>query len=51
MDVMIRGHISLRIQASKFWNMPLISLLDHLNGRKLGPKGVLNHEEDKALMV
>lgn len=51
MDVMKRGHISLRIQASKFWNIPLTFILDQLNGRKLGPKGVLNGEEDKVLMA
>lgn len=48
---MKRGHTSLRIQASKFWNIPLTSLLDHLNGRKLGPEGVLNGEEDKVLVA
>ncbi len=48
---MKRSHTSLRIQASKFWNISLTSLLDHLNGRKLGPKGVLNGEEDKTLVA
>ncbi len=48
---MKRGHTCLRIQVSEFWNIPLISLLDHLNGRKLSPKGVLNGEEDKVLVA
>ncbi len=48
---MKRGHIFLRIQANMFWNIPLPSLLDHLNGSKLRPKGMLNGEEDKALLA
>ncbi len=41
MDVMERGETYLRKDA-KYWNIPLPSLLDHLNGRtrcrKVGPK-------------
>jgi predicted HTH domain antitoxin len=40
MDVVERGHTSLK-KAAKYWNIPLNSFLDHMNGRircrKLGP--------------
>jgi hypothetical protein len=44
MDVVERGHTYLR-KVAKYWNIPLNSLLDHINGwtkcRKVGPQGVL----------
>jgi hypothetical protein len=44
MDAMERGDTSLR-KVAKYWNIPLTSLLDHLNGRtrsrKVGPQGML----------
>jgi predicted HTH domain antitoxin len=44
MDVVEKGHTSLK-KVVKYWNVPLNSLLDHMNGRnrcmKLGPQGVL----------
>jgi hypothetical protein len=44
MDAMERGDTSLR-KATKYWNIPLTSLSNHLNGktrcRKVGPQGIL----------
>jgi hypothetical protein len=44
MDVMEREHTSLR-KVTKYWNITLNSLLDHLNGRtrskKVGLKSIL----------
>jgi hypothetical protein len=44
MDAMEREHTSLR-KATKYWNITLNSLLDHLNGRtrskKVGLEGML----------
>jgi hypothetical protein len=44
MDMVERGHTSLR-KVAKYWNIPLTSLSNHLNGRirirKVGPQGVL----------
>ncbi len=52
MDV-IEGTYSMK-KATKQWNIPLISLLDHLNGkiksRKIGPSRVLTNEKD-AIVV
>jgi hypothetical protein len=44
MDVVERGHTFLR-KVVKYWNTPLNSFLDHMNGRtrcrKVGPQGML----------
>jgi hypothetical protein len=44
MDVVEKGHTSLR-KVVKYWNIPLSSFLNHMNGRtrsrKVGPQGVL----------
>jgi hypothetical protein len=44
MDVVERGDTFFK-KATKYWNIPLTSLSDHLNGRtkcrKVGPQGVL----------
>jgi hypothetical protein len=44
MDTMGRGHISLQ-KKTMYWNIPLTSLSNHLNGRtknkKVGPQGEL----------
>jgi len=48
MDVIEKGTHSLR-NASRSWNLPMSSLVDHLHGktksRKMGLKGVLIEEE------
>jgi hypothetical protein len=54
MDVVERGDTYLRKDA-KYWNIPLPSLLDHLNGRtrfrKVGPQGVLIEQGDIEAIV
>jgi hypothetical protein len=54
MDAIENGIISLR-KASKHWNIPLMSLSDHLYGktkcRKLAPIGVLALEEDQVVVA
>jgi hypothetical protein len=54
MDVVERGDTYLR-KDIKYWNIPLLSLLDHLNGRtrckKVGPEGVLIEQEDIEAIV
>ncbi len=54
MNVMERGHTFLR-KIVKYWNIPLNSLLDHLNGRtrcrKVGPQSVLIEEEDEVMVT
>jgi hypothetical protein len=52
MDVVERTHS--RRKAIKSWNIPMSSIIDHLNGktisRKMGPKGVLTKEEDVVVI-
>jgi hypothetical protein len=54
MDAVERGHISLR-KIARYWNIPFISLLDHLNGRtrsrKVGPQGVLTKHKDVRIVT
>jgi hypothetical protein len=54
MDVMVQGHTSLK-KVSKFWNIPIILLLHHLNGktsiRKMGLQGVLMKPRDEAIIT
>jgi len=54
MDVIEKGTHSIR-KANKSWNIPMSSLVDHLNGktksRKMGPKGVLTKEEDVVVIT
>jgi hypothetical protein len=54
MDAMENGTISLR-KASKQWNIPLISLSNHLYGktrtRKLGPTCILTLKEDMLWLL
>jgi hypothetical protein len=53
MDVVERGTHSLK-KANKSWNIPMSSIVDHLNGktmsRKLGPIGVLTEENDATMI-
>jgi hypothetical protein len=53
MDVVERGTNSLK-RANKSWNIPTISITNHLNGktksRKMGPRGVLTEEEDVVVI-
>ncbi len=48
-----RVHISLQ-KVAMYWNIPLTSLSNHLNGRtkskKVGPQGVLIEQEDVAIV-
>jgi hypothetical protein len=54
MDVVEGGIISMR-KASRHWNIPLISLSNHLYGkttfRKPRPEGVLIEEEDQDVVI
>jgi hypothetical protein len=54
MDVVEGGLISMR-KANKHWNIPLSSLLDHLNGKtskkKVGTLGILIEEEDVTIII
>jgi hypothetical protein len=54
MDIMGRGHISLQ-KVAMYWNIPLTSLSNHLNGRtksrKVGPQGVLIEQKDVAIVT
>jgi hypothetical protein len=54
MDIVEKGHTSLW-KAAKYWNIPLTSLLNHLNykarSRKVGPQGVLMEQEDVAIVT
>jgi len=54
MDFMERGHISLR-KVTKYWNIPLNSFFNHMNGRircrKLGPQGVPTKQKDEAMVT
>jgi hypothetical protein len=53
MDAIERGTYSTK-KATKQWNLPLISFLDHLNGktrsRKMGPSRVLTNEKDVTIV-
>jgi hypothetical protein len=53
MDVIEGGTHSLR-RASRSWNLPMNSLIDHLHGktksRKMGPRGLLTKKE-YAVMI
>jgi hypothetical protein len=53
MDIVERGTHSLR-KVSKSWNIPMSSIVDHLNGktifRKMGPRGVLIEEDDVTMI-
>ncbi len=53
MDVIERGTHSMR--ASKSWNIPMSSLVDHLDGktrsRKMGLGGVLTKEVDEVMVT
>jgi hypothetical protein len=54
MDAMEREHTSLK-KVAKYWNIPLNSLSDHLNGRtrckKVGLKGMLIEQEDETKVI
>ncbi len=54
MDVIEKGTHSIR-KANKSWNIPMSSLVDHLNGktksRKMRPRGVLTKEEDVVVIT
>jgi hypothetical protein len=54
MDVMVQGHTSLK-KVSKFWNIPIILLLHHLNGRtrirKTSLQGVLMKPKDEVIVT
>jgi hypothetical protein len=54
MDVMEIRHTSLR-KATKYWNVPLTSLSNHLNGKtkskKVGSQGVLTKHEDAIIVT
>jgi hypothetical protein len=54
MDVLERGITTLK-RASRHWNIPICSLLDHLNGRTRNRKNrfgrVLTYEEDVTLVT
>jgi hypothetical protein len=54
MDTMEKGHFFLR-KASRYKNIPLISLSYHLHGRtrsrKVGPQGVLTKQEDATIVT
>jgi hypothetical protein len=54
MDVVERKHIFLR-KETKYWNIPLTSLSNHLNGRtrrrKMGPQSVLIEHEDATIVT
>jgi hypothetical protein len=54
MDYMKREHTCLK-KVVKYWNIPLNSLSDHLNGRtrckKVGLEGVLIEHEDEAMVI
>jgi hypothetical protein len=54
MDVIERRTRSVR-KVSKSWNIPLSSLVDHLNGKtksnKMAPRGVLTKEEDVVMIT
>jgi hypothetical protein len=53
MDVVDKETHSLR-RASKSWNIPMNSIVDHLNGKtkskKMGPGGVLIEKEDATMI-
>jgi len=53
MDVIERGVISLKTR-NKLWNIPLISLIDHLNGKtwskKVGSLWVISKEEKTIVL-
>jgi hypothetical protein len=55
MDIVEKAeHISLR-KATMYWNIPLTSFSNHLNGRtkrrKVGPRGVLTKQKDVAIVT
>jgi hypothetical protein len=54
MDVVERGDTSLN-KTTKYWNILVTSLSDHLNGRtrcrKVGPQGMLIEHEDEAMVI
>jgi hypothetical protein len=53
MDVVERGTHSLK-RAIKSWNIPMISIVDHLNGKtrskKMEPRSVLIEKEDVVVI-
>ncbi len=53
MNVVERRTLSLK-RTSKSWNIPMISIVDHLNGktrsRKMGLGGVLTEKEDVVMI-
>jgi len=53
MNVVERGTLSLK-RTSKSWNIPMISIVDRLNGkttsRKMGLGGVLIEKEDVVMI-
>jgi len=53
-DVVERGDTSLK-KATKYWNILMTSLSNHLNGRtrcrKVGPQGMLIKHKDEAMVT
>jgi hypothetical protein len=54
MDDVEKGHTSIR-KAVWYWNIPLTSLLSHMNDRticrKMGPQGMLIKKEDETIVI